>query len=355
MYYAKKGKKSNLVMKLKISKKLLLLATTSTLALTGCGLDSELDNIETVEFESISKEPEVQLSDSENLISYSEMLERTIPENEIEEALIIVDEGEYVKATTTVNIRSNASEDSSKVDLLGLGASAKVIGEENDFYKVEYLGNEGYVSKKYVTPYKREHVDAEPIDAIYFPNETLIYNKYMEAKAVVPELEFAFVYKDVGDMYLVDADGSVGYVDKLLVRHVAEGENYAVVDISDQNVKIMNGKDILVDTPCVTGKPSTPTYTGYFSVWQDWGMRNLVCDGRPWVNVMKKFDNGRGLHDAEKYTEANGFRHGWRDSTEFGGTTYLTNGSHGCVNMPHDAAMETDELIKKGSKVLVKR
>jgi lipoprotein-anchoring transpeptidase ErfK/SrfK len=238
---------------------------------------------------------------------------------------------------------------------LGIYTSAKLLGEENGFYKIEYLDITGYVSKEYANPYKREHVNMEPIDAVYFTKEALIYDEAMEAKAIVPKYEFALVYEDNNDTYLVDADGLVGYVDKNVVQHVAEDENYVVVDISDQNVKIYNGTDVLLDTPVVTGRPSSPTKVGYFSVWSDWGMRRLACFGSPWVNVMKKFDQGRGLHDAERYTEENGFTHGWRDSSEFGGNTYLTNGSHGCVNMPHDAAMETDKLVKEGTKVLVKR
>jgi lipoprotein-anchoring transpeptidase ErfK/SrfK len=37
------------------------------------------------------------------------------------------------------------------------------------------------------------------------------------------------------------------------------------------------------------------------------------------------FYDGQGLHDAP-----------WR--SEFGGTIYQTNGSHGCINLPADAA-----------------
>ena len=37
------------------------------------------------------------------------------------------------------------------------------------------------------------------------------------------------------------------------------------------------------------------------------------------------FDGGIGLHDAS-----------WR--SEFGSDIYLYNGSHGCVNLPYDAA-----------------
>ena len=42
------------------------------------------------------------------------------------------------------------------------------------------------------------------------------------------------------------------------------------------------------------------------------------------------FYDGQGLHDAP-----------WRGS--FGGSIYLTNGSHGCVNLPADAARQIYE------------
>ena len=342
-------------MKLKMNKKLFLLAATSTLTLSGCGLNSEYEGYEPYEVEYFTEVPEANASEG-NLISYSELLEQTLPEQTVEEVpSVIIEDGEYVKATTNVNIRTEASTTSNRLCVLGLGASAKVIGEEDGFYKVQYLDYVGYVSKEFVTPYQREHVNLDPIDVAYFPKETVMYDEGMEAKSIAPSGEFSFVYEDQGDMVLVDVDGIVGYVDKSQVEHIDDVNNYVVVDISDQNVKVLNGCDVLVDSPCVTGAPSSPTETGLFSVWRDEGMRYLGCDNSPWVNVMKSFDGNRGLHDAERYTEANGFKHGWRDSSEFVPTTYLVNGSHGCVNMPHDEAMELDQLITKGSKVLVKR
>ena len=341
-------------MKLKLNKKLFLLAATSTLTLSGCGLNSEYDYLP-YEVEYVNEIPENKNLGS-TMVSYSEVLEKMLPDNEIvEEPSVIVSDGEYVKATTNVNIRSEANTNSNRLCVLGLGASAKVIGEENGFYKVEYLDYVGYVSKDFVSPYHKEHVNLDPIDVAYFPKETLIYDEGMEGKSIAPAGEFSFVYEDQGDMVLVDVDGIVGYVDKTQVQHIDDVNNYVVVDISDQNVKVLNGCDVLVDSPCVTGAPSSPTQTGLFTVWRDKGMRYLGCDNSPWVNVMKSFDGNRGLHDAERYTEENGFKHGWRDASEFVPTTYLVNGSHGCVNMPHDEAMELDQLITKESKVLVKR
>ncbi len=341
-------------MKLKMNKKLFLLAATSTLTLSGCGLNSEYKDYVPYEIEYISDIPEMNAAEN-TTVSYTELLERTLPEKVEEVPSVIIEDGEYVKATTNVNIRTEANTTSNRLCVLGLGASAKVIGEEDGFYKVEYLDYVGYVSKEFVSPYHREHVNLEPIDAVYYPTETLLYDEFMEAKSIVPKGEFSFAYEDQGDMLLVDVDGICGYVDKTKVTHIDEENNYVVVDLSDQHVMTLNGSDVLLESPCVTGAPSTPTETGLFSVWEDHGMRHLNCENRPWVNVMKKFDHNRGLHDAERYIEENGFKHGWRDSDEFVPTTYLVDGSHGCVNMPHDEAMELDKLIIKGSKVLVKR
>ena len=45
----------------------------------------------------------------------------------------------------------------------------------------------------------------------------------------------------------------------------------------------------------------------------------------------------------------------WRKPDEYGGETYLTNGSHGCVNMPLDKTLELDPYVEEGTRVLVKR
>ena len=70
---------------------------------------------------------------------------------------------------------------------------------------------------------------------------------------------------------------------------------------------------------------------------------------------MMKFDGNIGLHDAEYHTDDNGFKHGWRNRSDFGGETYIKNGSHGCVNMPHEEVMEVSEYVDLGTKVLVKK
>lgn len=69
--------------------------------------------------------------------------------------LIIVLANRVQAATATVtadtlNLRSQASTDSSIVKLLNKGEKLEIISEEGDWIKVSYNGAEGYVSKEYV-------------------------------------------------------------------------------------------------------------------------------------------------------------------------------------------------------------
>lgn len=347
MYYAKKGKKSYLVMKLKLSKKLLLLATTSTLALTGCGLDSELENTSSVEFEEINKEPEVLYSESD------EVVQQTTDLQVVEEPSIIVSDGQFVKANETVNIREYANTESEKLGLLGIGASAKCLGEENGFYKIDRLGIIGYVSKDYTYVYNREHVNVEPIKNVYFPEDTLAYNEYMENIAVIPKNESAFVYDDLGDTYLVEADGLVCYVDKSCTYDLTG--RYAVIDKSDQRAYVYDDTTSIFEAPTVTGKPSSPTPEGYFKINSKRYNYCLGGDPRHFTDVMLKFKGNCGFHCAEESVNEKGKQHGWRPASHFGTDIYLTNGSAGCCNLRHEDALEIDKLLEVGTPVLVKK
>jgi lipoprotein-anchoring transpeptidase ErfK/SrfK len=48
-----------------------------------------------------------------------------------------------------------------------------------------------------------------------------------------------------------------------------------------------------------------------------------------------------GFHDAS-----------WRKAKEFGGTTYLKDGSHGCINMPYNSVKELFSLVSNGTPIV---
>ena len=94
----------------------------------------------------------------------------------------------------------------------------------------------------------------------------------------------------------------------------------------------INGECIL-NTPCVTGNVSggysTPVGIYYLTYkTTDTTLEGYNRDGSKYSSPVKywmPFNGGIGFHDAT-----------WRSN--FGGNIYMTNGSHGCVNLPFAAA-----------------
>lgn len=57
---------------------------------------------------------------------------------------------------SSVNVRSEANTSSSAVDSLGINTQVNVVGEENDWYKVEVNGKSGYIRKDLLSDEKQE-------------------------------------------------------------------------------------------------------------------------------------------------------------------------------------------------------
>lgn len=118
---------------------------------------------------------------------------------------------------------------------------------------------------------------------------------------------------------------------------------YIIVDISSQEMILCDGLDILLKSKIVTGKESTPTSLGIFSITKK--EKNRILKGpdyETFVNYWMSFNGGQGFHDAT-----------WRHN--FGGNIYLKNGSHGCVNLPKNFAAKLYDEVEVGNKVLIKK
>lgn len=122
---------------------------------------------------------------------------------------------------------------------------------------------------------------------------------------------------------------------------VTTGMTYVDVSIDNQILTYyVNGAPVLI-TPCVTGKPGRGTPRGVFAI-------NSCIPGKylngptwhVWVNRWMRFCGNVGIHDAT-----------WRKS--FGGDIYKSNGSHGCVNIPHDQAVLLYSMVGVGTPVIV--
>ena len=129
------------------------------------------------------------------------------------------------------------------------------------------------------------------------------------------------------------------------------GGTYVEIDIENQMVYYYEDGQCLVETPCVTGTGSVPrrsTPTGVFHIYDKQRSRTLYGDIQAdgsygyasFVNYWMRFCGGCGLHDAT-----------WRDS--FGGDIYWDSGSHGCVNLPYEAAAQMYEIVEEGTPCIV--
>ena len=176
----------------------------------------------------------------------------------------------------------------------------------------------------------------------------------MEENIILPKLECFEVYDQVDDICLVKTNEYIGYVSTTDLEELLG--TFVVVDISSQEVKLYCDNEIILTAPVVTGKPNTPSDQGIFEMYNISGPRYLIGPNyKSYVDTMMKYNGGEGLHDAEYHQHEDGFQHGWRDPSEFGGETYLTDGSHGCINMLHEDAMTVKEYVEIGTKVLVKQ
>lgn len=122
------------------------------------------------------------------------------------------------------------------------------------------------------------------------------------------------------------------------------GNTYVEVNLTAQHMFFYkNGKKIL-DADVVTGNVSKKlgTPVGTYPIQYKESDATLV--GEDYTTPVKwwmPFNHNIGLHDAS-----------WRNG-KFGKDIYLTNGSHGCVNMPPAKAKLLFQYVKRGTPVIV--
>ena len=268
-----------------------------------------------------------------------------------------------VTALIDVNIRTLPSIKGNKIGVLTKGSKLEKIALlDNGWYKVKYNNKYGYINGSYLEELIENDIVSKRTGdkCVYITKNTkmIIPKEYscnnLEETIDIPKLEFGEVYNEIDDYYLIKTNDYAGYVKIDDTKELTD--TYVVVDISDQELKMYENTELILETPVVTGRPKYPSDEGLFKIYDISKNRYLVGPNyRSYVDVMLKYNGGEGLHDAEYHTNADGRKHGWRSIDEFGGTTYLTNGSHGCINMPHEAAMIAYENLELNDKVLVKK
>lgn len=119
--------------------------------------------------------------------------------------------------------------------------------------------------------------------------------------------------------------------------------NYVEVDLTKQHLWFYREGELVVETDLVSGLPkdNRETATGIFTI--PYKISDTVLKGDTWeadVKYWMPFHDGQGLHDAP-----------WRSS--FGGNIYQTDGSHGCVNLPSEAAKTIFENMEERMPIIL--
>lgn len=134
------------------------------------------------------------------------------------------------------------------------------------------------------------------------------------------------------------------------------GDTYIDADLAEQHARMYQGGQLVWESDFVSGNSSmgydTPTGVYFIDSYFNKTSPSSTLIGKtdpetkkpeyetPVSYWMPFVGNAIGFHDAT-----------WRSN--FGGTIYQTNGSHGCVNLPADKAAELCNLINQGTVVVV--
>lgn len=115
------------------------------------------------------------------------------------------------------------------------------------------------------------------------------------------------------------------------------GDSYVEIDLTNQHLYLYIEGDIVLETDFVSGNVSrgNATPAGVFGL--TYKTTDAVLRGSDYeshVSYWMPFNGNIGMHDAT-----------WR--REFGGDIYLTNGSHGCINLPKKMAKKIFEYMEK--------
>lgn len=121
------------------------------------------------------------------------------------------------------------------------------------------------------------------------------------------------------------------------------GDTYVEVDMTEQRMYYYKDGELLLETDVVTGntgrRMGTPQGVNYVYGKQKHRVLRGPSYATP-VDYWMPVKGNVGIHDAN-----------WR--SEFGGTIYQTNGSHGCINTPTEVMVELYDMVEVGTPVIM--
>ncbi|WP_150542397.1 SH3 domain-containing protein [Clostridium perfringens] len=148
-----------------------------------------------------------------------------------------------VNVSSSLNVRSEASTSSKVIGSLSGNSKVTIVGEEGEFYKIEYKGSHGYVAKEYVkdvteinnsnqgtqTPEKPSTPETTKKTGIVNVSSSLnVRSEASTSSKVIGSLSGnskITIIGEEGAFYKIEYKGSHGYVAKEYVKDVTEINN----------------------------------------------------------------------------------------------------------------------------------
>lgn len=212
---------------------------------------------------------------------------------------------------TWINIDENfnvsINEDAIREYINSLGSTYDYLGSYRDF-----------------TRWSGEAIKVSTTPGIYYIDRDTTVSEIVEAinngKEITKDLEFKT--PSATDNYVINT--------------------FVEVDLSNQTVIYYKNGEVITQGNVVTGNVSAghATPSGVYRL--DWKAKDFVLRGEGYaspVSFWMPFNGGIGLHDAS-----------WRSN--FGGSIYKTNGSHGCINMPYSVAQAIYNNIEDKTTII---
>ncbi len=272
----------------------------------------------------------------------------------IESEYIHTKQNDIALTSSELNIRDNPNTDANIIKTFEKNTELEVIAKvDNGWLLVKNNGIIGYVHGDYTTSIlesaKKQYpeLNIKDLDIIKIVQSTsdnlnIRTNNNTESKIIrqLDKNESIRVLDEYGDWYFIMTNEyEFGFVNKNYTETL-EGI-FVIVDISKQRVYLYNNNELYLIGFITTGKSSTPSDIGLFSIWYK-GTDEEIIPGylvHFWMPYNLAYE---GLHDAEN----------WR-KYGYGTDNYINNGSNGCINMLYEDAKIIYENVSIGTKVLV--
>lgn len=120
------------------------------------------------------------------------------------------------------------------------------------------------------------------------------------------------------------------------------GNSYVEINLSAQHLFLYVDGELIVDTDFVSGRITRGNQTPAGCFPLTYKTEKATLRGRDYetpVDYWMPFNGNIGMHDLTS-------------RKKFGGAIYQTNGSHGCINLPWEAAKTIYQHVEKGFPVL---